>query len=195
MRGFSEILQVKYSQKLDHEGQDFIAQIQKAVQRINAQIEGMLELHRAKHVEIKLQTVDLSIIASEPERSVEVAIAESITAYGDPVLLQVVLENLLSNAWKYSAKIIHSRIEFGYLKNSAVFYVQDNGAGFDMKQADDLFLPFKPLHSNKEFVGTGIALASVARIIARHSGKIWPKSSPNQGATFSFTLSTVSCVI
>ncbi|MGL5833293.1 MAG: sensor histidine kinase, partial [Waterburya sp.] len=176
-------------------------QIQKAVQRISAQIEGMLELHRAKHVEIKLQTVDLSLIASEiltdlqasaPERSVEVAIAESITAYGDPVLLQVVLENLLSNAWKYSAKIFHSRIEFGYLKNSAVFYIQDNGAGFDMKQADDLFLPFKRLHSSQEFVGNGIGLASVARIIARHSGKIWAKSSPNQGATFFFTLPTVA---
>ncbi len=159
----------------------------------------MLSLHHIKHAEVQFQMVDLSIIvqeiitnlqAKEPEHCVEVAIADSVMAQGDPLLLRIALENLLSNAWKYSAKVAHPRIEFGSLENSATFYVKDNGAGFNMKDVDQLFQPFKRLHHRREFEGNGIGLASVARIVERHSGKIWAKAELNQGATFFFSLAT-----
>lgn len=198
LNGFSSVLQIRYAQQLDNQGKDYLAQIQKAVNRINLQIEGMLLLHHVKRAEIQWQTVDLSSIAREImanlqagdlARSVEVAIADSLIAQGDSVLLRVVLENLLSNAWKYSAKTPHTRIEFGYIENSAAFYIKDNGAGFDMNHADKLFQPFQRLHARQQFSGNGIGLASVARIIERHSGRIWAEAAPDRGATFFFTLS------
>ena len=201
--GFSGLLQLKYAQQLGDEGKDYVNYIKESAQRINLQIEGMLSLHHVKHAEIQSEVVDLSAMASEilanlqfrePSHSVEVAIADPLTAEGDPALLQVVLENLLSNAWKYSAKTPHPRIEFGYIEESGVFYIKDNGAGFDMTQADKLFQPFQRLHNAAEFPGNGIGLASVARIIQRHSGRIWAESAPNQGATFFFTL-VISCPV
>ena len=200
LKGYSGLLQFKYATKLGKEGTDYINHIEQAIQRINLQIEGMLMLHRAKQAQIQYQTIDLSSMAREivadlqanhPTRSVEIAIANSLTDQGDPVLLRVVLENLLSNAWKYSAKTPHARIEFDCIANSATFYIKDNGAGFDMNQADKLFQPFQRLHDRTEFSGTGIGLASVARIIERHSGSIWAEAAPNQGATFFFTLSKI----
>jgi signal transduction histidine kinase len=197
LNGFSSLLQFKYAKQLDREGQDFLARIEQAGQRINLQIEGMLLLHRAKHADIQFQAVDLSSMArgiiadlqaSNPTRSVEVAIADSLTTHGDPVLLRVVLENLLANAWKYSIKTPRARIEFNCLENSTTFFIRDNGIGFDMNSADKLFQPFERLHDNTEFSGTGIGLASVARILERHSGQIWAESTPNQGATFFFIL-------
>lgn len=201
--GFSGLLQHKYAPQLDNQGKKYIDRIQQSVENINQQIEGMLSLHNSKHSEIQCQVVDFSGMAREilanlqfhePLRSVEVAISDGMTAQGEPALLRVILENLLSNAWKYSAKTPHARIEFGKMENPEQFYIKDNGAGFDMSQADKLFEPFERLHTSAEFAGNGIGLASVAPIVQRHSGKIWAESAPNQDATFCFTL-LISCPV
>jgi signal transduction histidine kinase len=198
LKGFSQLLKLKYMDPLGAEGQRFVSRIEEAAQRIHLQIEGMLLLHQAKRGELEFQSVDLGALAhqiltdlqlSEPNRLVEIAIADKfLEVQGDPVLLRVALENLLSNAWKYSSKKSLTQIEFGRIENSSTFYVKDNGAGFDMADADRLFQPFQRLHEKVEFSGTGIGLASVARIIERHFGKIWAESAPNQGARFFFTL-------
>ena len=137
----------------------------------------------------------------------EIAIAENLHAQGDPVLLRAVLENLLSNAWKFSSKKPRARIEFATFQpasilngpphpsttvggRSTIFFIHDNGAGFDMAFADKLFGPFQRLHSKEEFSGHGIGLATVRRIIHRHGGRIWAESAPDQGATFFFSLSS-----
>ena len=125
-----------------------------------------------------------------PERLVEFAIAPHLKAQGDPRLLRVVLDNLLRNSWKYTAKQARPRIEFGSVEENGghAFMVRDNGAGFDMKYADKLFGVFQRLHSAAEFEGTGIGLATVRRIINRHGGRIWAEGAVDQGATFYFTL-------
>src|SRR5690606_34859899 len=109
---------------------------------------------------------------------------------GDPVLIEILMDNLISNAWKYSQKVLNAKVEIGCQEQmgNTVFYIRDNGAGFDMKYANQLFKPFNRLHSAEEFDGTGIGLATVSRIIERHHGKIWVKSAPNKGTTFYFTL-------
>jgi light-regulated signal transduction histidine kinase (bacteriophytochrome) len=197
LKGFNGLLQFQYAKQLTGKGKTYVTGIATAVNRINSLIEGMLVLYPAKHSEIQLQTTDLSRMAQEamadlqarsPERVVEVAISDSLTTQGDPTLLRLVLENLLSNAWKYSIKAPQPRIEFGYNEEFAAFYVKDNGAGFDMQQADKLFQPFQRLHNYQEFPGIGVGLASVARIIERHSWQIWADAKPDQGATFFFTL-------
>jgi signal transduction histidine kinase len=197
LNGFSDLLDFKFARQLGNEGTRYIEHIKQAVQRINGQIEGMLSLHRAQHQPIQLQAINLSDMAREiladlqachPNRSVECSIAPNLIAQGDPVLLRVVLENLFSNAWKYSVKTPHARIKLGHLDNPTTFYIKDNGAGFDMNRAEKLFQPFQRLHSAIEFEGNGIGLAAVARILDRHSGKIWAESVPNQGSTFFFTL-------
>jgi len=143
--------------------------------------------------------VDLSDLARDiaaelqratPERLVEFAIAPHLKAQGDPRLLRVVLDNLLRNSWKYTAKQARPRIEFGSVEENGgrAFMVRDNGAGFDMKYADKLFGVFQRLHSAAEFEGTGIGLATVRRIINRHGGRIWAEGAVDQGATFYFTL-------
>ena len=130
------------------------------------------------------------LAAAEPQRQVTVEIAPSLSAWGDVELLRVVLANLLGNAWKYTRRALAASIEF----KSAIegdgpqFYVRDNGAGFDMKYAEQLFRPFQRLHAEREFEGTGIGLATVDRIIRRHGGRIWADAAPERGATFRFTL-------
>jgi hypothetical protein len=167
---------------------------------MNTQIDAMLSLHKLTQVELKRETVQLSGIAQEilshlkaveANRQVETHVAQELTVNGDPVLLRVMLENLLSNAWKYSAKVEQARIEFGVKKEKngfSVFYVRDNGAGFDINRADKLFRPFQRLHSDNEFPGTGVGLASVQRIIHKHGGRIWVEAAVGQGATFYFTI-------
>ena len=144
-------------------------------------------------------SVDLSALAkgiteelakAGPERKAAFIIPDGITVQGDAVMLRAVLENLLGNAWKFTSRCESPRIEFGAMRNngSVVYFIRDNGAGFDMTYADRLFRAFQRLHSVEEFPGIGIGLATVQRIIHRHGGEIWAKGEPGKGATFYFTL-------
>jgi signal transduction histidine kinase len=132
----------------------------------------------------------MQLAAREPGRRTAFSIAEGMKAEGDAALLQVSLENLLGNAWKYSGKVAEAVIEFGTVEvaGGRAFFVRDNGTGFDMAHAADLFTPFKRLHGGGEYEGHGIGLATVQRIVARHGGRVWAESVPGQGATFYFTI-------
>ena len=162
-------------------------------------IDDILELSRVTRQEMRRVRVDLSQIAAEvideraraePAHRVAVSIAPDCTAHGDPQLLRVLMQNLLENAWKYSAKQPAPTIEFGRetIDGEPVFFVRDNGVGFDMKYADRLFSPFQRLHKPEEFEGTGIGLATVARIVRRHGGRVWAEAETGKGAIFRFTL-------
>ncbi len=148
---------------------------------------------------MRRERVDLSGLARsvvaqlgllEPERRVDVVVADGLEAEGDPHLLRLVLENLLGNAWKFTAREPEARIEFGALDEGGrtAFYVRDNGVGFDMAYAHKLFAPFQRLHAATEFPGTGIGLATVHRVVARHGGRVWAVGEEGKGATFFFTL-------
>jgi light-regulated signal transduction histidine kinase (bacteriophytochrome) len=163
-------------------------------------IDDMLNLSRVARKEIRVETVDLSAMAqtiaaelrrSQPERQVELVIAEGMVADGDSGLLKAALENLLGNAWKFTGKRSEAKIEFGITRQDGIsaYFVRDNGAGFDPAYADKLFGAFQRLHDAHEFIGTGIGLATVQRIIHRHGGQVWAESEVGKGATFYFTLS------
>jgi light-regulated signal transduction histidine kinase (bacteriophytochrome) len=164
-------------------------------------IEDLLNLSRVSRVELALQDVDVSEIARqvaadlqqrEPGRKVELAIWEGMRAKADPRLLRAALENLIGNAWKFTSKHEHARIEAGCLsdRGQVTFFVRDNGAGFDMAYSNKLFGAFQRLHAVSEFAGTGIGLATVQRIVHRHGGRIWADGQPGKGAVFHFTLET-----
>jgi signal transduction histidine kinase len=177
-----------------------LAAIDEAVTRMNQLIEGLLRLAALNRQEIRMDVVNLSQIAraiaarlqaGAPERKADVRIEPDLTVRGDSGLLSAALENLFSNAWKYSSKREQALVEFGRMKNSVrgdAFFVRDNGAGFDMQYAKRLFQPFKRLHSSSEFPGNGIGLATVRRIIERHGGQVWAEAGVDQGATFFFSL-------
>jgi PAS domain S-box-containing protein len=197
--GFSRVLLEDHAGRLDAEAQSYLERIRKAVQRMGALIDDMLQLARVTRAEIHETTVDLSRIAEEtvaelraasPGRHVEFVAARGLRARGDPRLLHVVLANLVGNAWKFTARTPQPRIEFGALRQDGLdtYYVRDNGAGFEMQYAGKLFGAFQRLHSDREFAGTGIGLATVARIVHRHHGRVWAEGSPGAGATFYFTL-------
>jgi signal transduction histidine kinase len=171
-------------------------------------IDDLLNLSRVSRRPLRRELVDLSSVAadivedfrkSEPEREVEFVTGDGITAWGDANLLRVALENLLGNAWKFTSKEPHARIEFGITSHhdkegtpssssSPAYFVSDNGAGFDARYSDKLFGAFQRLHGSEEFEGTGIGLATVARIVHRHGGRVWAKGEVGEGATFFFTL-------
>jgi len=138
--------------------------------------------------ELARQVVE-GLRAREPEREVEVEIADGVRGNWDPALVELALQNLLGNAWKYTGKTASARIEFGVLRrgDDAVFYLRDNGIGFDMSYAQKIFLPFERLHRLGEYEGTGIGLATVDRVISMHGGRIWAEAEPGKGATFYFT--------
>jgi signal transduction histidine kinase len=170
-----------------------------ATRRMSALIDDLLNLSRSKSAMLHVEPIDLSSIAagiiddlrkSEPQREVEVAIAPGLRTIADRGLMRVVLSNLLGNAWKYSSRTPNARIEFSSRRegNATVFFICDNGAGFDPHFGHRLFQPFQRLHTQEEFTGTGIGLATVARIVSRHGGKIWAESEPGQGASFFFTI-------
>ena len=199
MDGFSQALLEDHSQHLDEKGRHYVTRIRTAAQRMGRLIDDLLQLSRLTRVEMRVKPVDLSAIAlavigelrdSEPGRNVEVQIEPGLETRGDPGLLQVALQNLLSNAWKFTSRREHAVIEFGRVNGQpdSAFFVRDNGAGFDMQYADHLFSPFQRLHADEEFKGTGIGLATVQRIIRRHSGRIWAEAAEEQGATFYFQL-------
>ena len=197
--GFSQALLDEYYAVLDTDGQHYLERVRHAAQRMGNLIDDMLMLSRVTRSELKRDVVDLSALGQqvvdelqkhEPQRKVEINIMPEVSAKGDHSLLHIALENLLGNAWKYTGEIPLARIEFGTetLDGETIYFVQDNGIGFDMKYVDKLFMPFQRLHSSDKFPGTGVGLATVARIIERHNGRIWAEASPNQGARFYFTL-------
>jgi two-component system, sensor histidine kinase and response regulator len=201
--GFSQALRESNAERIDEQGLTYLERIESSSRRMSTLVEDLLNFSRLTRVEMRFSAVDLSAVmrslaadlkSRDPGRIAEFAIAEGATAWGDPELLRAVMQNLLENAWKFTRKHESARIEFG-ITNSApsggpgpVYYVRDDGAGFDMERRDRLFSPFKRLHESKEFEGTGIGLATVDRIIRRHGGRIWAESEVERGATFFFTL-------
>ena len=162
-------------------------------------IDDMLRLSRVSRTELSREQVDLSATArsiasdlqsSEPHRMVNIQVADNLEAEGDPRLLRVVLENLFRNAWKFTSARETAQIRFGVtlVDGATAYFVEDDGAGFDMAYADKLFGPFQRLHSVQEFEGTGVGLATVQRIIRRHGGRVWAEGQVGEGATFYFTV-------
>jgi signal transduction histidine kinase len=197
--GFSQVLLEDFATQLGDAGRDSLQRVRAASQRMATLIDDLLKLARVTRAEMRTERVDLSGMAREivtdiqrttPDRQVEFAIAPGLEAQGDSRLLRVVLDNLLRNGWKYTAKRPQPRVEFTAVDENGdrVFAIKDNGAGFDMRYADKLFGVFQRLHSAAEFEGTGVGLATVRRIINRHGGRIWAEGVVDQGATFYFTL-------
>ena len=214
------LLKIKYENQLDEKGKYFLEEVHNNVIRMNLLIGDLLQLSNIQHHKIECLSVDLSKIAKDiisrlqeqEERNLKFTTTSDVITQGDPHLLQIALDNLLDNAWKYTGKEEIAQIEFGTCsrpqanqqmmngessvssqvsvrdKRQLVYFVRDNGIGFDMDEADQLFIPFKRLHSLREFRGTGIGLATVERIIKRHGGQIWAESEVNFGTTFYFTL-------
>jgi PAS domain S-box-containing protein len=198
--GFSQALMEDYGDKLDATGKDLLQRISDASRRMDRLIDDMLNLSRLTRSELHRQPVDLSEVAHDvadelrkrdPQRHVELRIADDLKAEGDPELLRVALENLLGNAWKYTSKQPQALIEFDRNQDNgnSSFFVRDNGVGFDMQYVGKLFSPFQRLHGRNEFPGTGVGLATVQRVIHRHGGRAWAEAELNKGATFYFTLS------
>lgn len=197
--GFSKVLLEEYGAALGTDGRYYADRIAAGTQRMGQLIEDLLRLARVAQQEMAVQSVNLSDLArgiaddlrkSAPHRRVEFVIAPGVVATGDGRLLRIVLDNLLSNAWKYTGKHPTARIDFGRTERDGrpVYFVRDDGAGFDMAYAGKLFGAFQRLHSESEFEGSGIGLATVQRIIHRHGGRIWAEGAVEKGATFSFTL-------
>ena len=197
--GFSQALIEDYGNQLDEQGRDYLIRVRAGTQRMGMLIDDLLNLSRLTRAELQRGTVNLSsmanlvandIVSTQAGRKVEVNIAPNLTANADPRLMRIVFENLLGNAWKFTSKAPHPRIEVGSAPHngSPAYFVKDNGAGFNPEYASRLFGAFQRLHRADEFPGTGIGLATVQRIIHRHGGQIWAKSNPGKGATFYFTL-------
>ncbi len=199
INGFSHILQVELGNKLDPAARDYVQQINQATQRMAELIDDLLNLSRVGTTSMHREKVDLTAMVKsvadqlrrrEPGRNVEFTIHDCPVVDGDSRLLRIVIENLLRNAWKYSSNRELSRVEFGCETRfgRTAYYVRDNGAGFNPGLADRLFKPFQRLHATSEFPGTGIGLATVQRIISRHSGEVWAEGAIDKGATFYFTV-------
>ncbi len=197
--GFSQALLEDYASKLDDQGKDYLQRVRTAAQHMGQLINDMLRLSRLSRSELTMETVDLSFVAHQlvekylkenPSRKISINIKEGITVTGDKKLLEILLDNLLGNAWKFTGKTKRPVIELGETMkdNERSFFIRDNGAGFDMAYADKLFVPFQRLHSPDEFYGSGIGLAIVSRIVHRHGGRIWAEAKVGKGATFYFTL-------
>ncbi len=199
--GFGQILEEDYKAVLGPEGRDYLSRIRRSTQRMGALIDDILRLGQVTRTEMTREAVDLSTLAREivaelaerdPGRQVSVTIQDDLAAQGDPRLVRVLLENLLGNAWKFSSKTEGAEVVFGaepgLLGEPTVYFVRDNGAGFDMAYATKLFGAFNRLHGQDEFEGTGVGLAIVQRVAHRHGGRAWADGVPGQGATFRFTL-------
>lgn len=202
VEGFTRIVKEDYGRLLDRVGNDHLDRVLGAAARMNLMIDALLTLAKLSSQPLARQPVNLSQLAgyvvddlkrAAPERDAEVQIEPGLAARGDPTLLRLVLENLLGNAWKYSARSPKAQISLRRVAHdggpgSAAYCVRDNGAGFDMRSADRLFGLFQRLHSASEFPGHGVGLASVRRIVRRHGGDIWAEAEPGRGAAFYFTL-------
>jgi signal transduction histidine kinase len=199
IEGFSTALAEDYGSTLEQGAQDYLERIRRNVLRMTVLIDDLLDLARIARAPVAREQVDLSALAAEvvadlrqaqPDRTVDVEISPQLIAHGDRRLLRVVLINLIGNAWKYTSRTAAAHIEIGRAdgERDDTFFVRDNGAGFDMAHASQLFTPFQRLHDAKEFEGTGVGLATVQRVIHRHGGRIWATAAPQQGATFHFSL-------
>lgn len=199
--GFSQALLEDYADEVDDEGKRYLGYIRESARHMAQLIDDLLTLARVTRSELRRERVDLSALAraaigrlqrAQPHRRPEVVVQEGLVGEGDPRLLAVVFDNLLGNAWKFTGRRERARIEVSAASDGkpAVYFVRDNGAGFDMAYAGKLFGVFQRLHGAGEFEGTGVGLATVQRIIHRHGGRVWADGQPERGATFYFTLST-----
>ncbi len=197
--GFTMLLQKGHGSKLDEQGQGYLDRVRAATQRMGHLIDDLLNLSRTSRSEIVRMDLDLSEMArsiarelqvAAPERKVELSIAPDMKVHADPTLMRVVLENLMGNAWKFTRDREGARMDVGWKASngSPIYFIRDNGAGFDMQYADKLFGAFQRLHSVTEFDGTGVGLANVQRVIHRHGGRVWAEAVVGEGATFYFTL-------
>jgi light-regulated signal transduction histidine kinase (bacteriophytochrome) len=198
--GFSQALLEDCHEQLDASGQNYLQRIRAATQRMGQLIDDLLSLSRVIRSDVQIESVNLSRLASnictefqrtKSDRQLEFVIQPGLLVQGDERLLQVVLENLLNNAVKFTSKHSQAKIELGTITQedgSLVYFVRDDGVGFDMNYADKLFSPFQRLHGMQEFQGNGIGLATVQRVVRRHGGRIWADSAIESGATFYFTL-------
>ncbi|MEO1349413.1 MAG: ATP-binding protein [Cyanobacteria bacterium J06635_15] len=212
--GFTGLLELQYAKQLDGQGQRYITLIEQSAKRMGQLIQDLLQLSKMASREVQIESVDLSRLVQDtwleiqqrqPDRVIDTIIHNGLVVQADANLLSIALDNLLGNAWKYTSKREHARIEFGAISseslefmstkplrpNQGVYFVRDNGAGFDMQKASQLFKPFQRLHEKQDFEGTGIGLATVQRIIQRHGGEIWAEAAIDQGATFYFSLPSV----
>jgi len=197
--GFSLALLEDYGSRFDSEGKRLLDIVHSEAQRMGRLIDDLLNLSRMSRTSMTRTRVDLSALATAcvatqraaaPSRDVKVTIAPNMTAYGDDGLLHIVLENLVSNAWKFTRNRPDAHVEIGESDehDGRSFYVRDNGAGFDMRYASKLFEPFQRLHPSADYEGNGVGLATVNRIISRHGGKVWAEGRPGEGAVFWWTL-------
>ena len=202
--GFSQALLEDFPKDVPEEAKRYLGRIRSSTQRMGQLIEDLLNLSKVSRGELARREVDVSELARQvvadvqsrdPQRQVEVSVWEGMQANADPRLLRAAFENLIGNAWKFSAKAEQPRIEIGLMRDGeggGTFFVRDNGAGFDMRYAAKLFGAFQRLHSANEYQGTGIGLATVQRIVHRHGGRIWADAKPGKGAVFFFTLAAPS---
>jgi signal transduction histidine kinase len=199
MQGFSQALLEDYEASLDAKGQDYLQRVAAAALRMSDLIDDLLQLSRLSRAPLARAAVDLSAMAREVTAElaqqyghrVRITIAEELVANADARLMRIALENLFDNAWKFTARAADAQVEFAAESDAAAetaFFVRDNGAGFDEAFASKLFAPFQRLHSDKEFSGSGIGLATVQRVVRRHGGRAWARAAVNRGATFYFTL-------
>jgi PAS domain S-box-containing protein len=197
--GFSAAVMEDYGNKVGEDGKDYLQRVRNASQKMSTLIDDLLSLSRLTRGELNKTSANLSNIASdvikilreaEPDRNVEVNISENMMDEADPHFMEIVFTNLLNNAWKFTSKKEKAKIEFNFTEKDGkkIYYIRDNGAGFDMQYAAKLFQPFQRLHTVEEFPGTGIGLATVYRIIKKHGGEIWAEGKVDEGATFYFTL-------
>jgi len=196
--GFSQALLEDYPDKLDDIGKNYLNRLKAASNHMAQLIEDMMLLSKVNQAELDITELNLSamaqrtvenVIETTVEKHIEIQIENNISAYGDERLVQILLDNLINNALKYSSKADHPTVEIGFDKAKLAYYVKDNGVGFDMQYMDKIFIPFQRLHRATDFEGTGIGLATASRIVTRHGGKIWANSEEGKGATFYFTLS------
>ncbi len=199
IKGYAQVLEDDYSNVLDEPALNFLKIIDKSVNSMARLVEDLLNFSRSAHADLDIQTIDIAPIChsiinkferNSPERKVQVEIESDLRVKTDPGLIEIVLENLLSNAWKYTGKKPDPCISVGQeiRNNETVLFVRDNGDGFEMANVQKLFTPFQRLHTNQEFQGTGVGLATVKRIIERHGGRIWAEGEKGSGATFYWTI-------
>jgi len=198
--GFTQVLLENHTDQLDETGREHLDRISAGARRMHRLINDLVELSKVVRAPLRTGNLDLSRVAAEiagrlresaPERTVSLVIADNLNVEGDPALLRIALENLFSNAWKFTSKSPNARIEFGSRLDRCgrrAFFVRDNGVGFDPKYAANLFSPFRRLHTESQFPGSGIGLAMVQRVIHRHSGEVWAEAAADRGACFYFTL-------